>query len=213
MTEDTTTPRRRDFTRNRSAILGSAERLSAEFGPDVSVHAVARAAGVAVGTVYRHWPTKEHLWHAVLMRRLDRVAADAEQAASLGAFLDAVTGLCVRDRTLLQLLDRTATTTAGADVATGTRDRLDAAVATLIDRAQRCGELRTAIAPRDLRFYLVGLRAALESDDPDSWRRLHAVYRSGLLTTDPPDSGCGAGNSRRCSTCCAAGRGAGPERT
>lgn len=197
------TPRRRsDATRNRAAILAAAAALAAAAGPEISVQAVARAAGVAVGTVYRHWPTKDHLLDEVLEGRLDAVATDAEQATSLGAFFDSLTALCVRDRPLLQLLDRSPEPD-GADPGGahpespgGRRDRLDVAIAALIVHARGRGVLRTPIRPRDLRIYLVGLRAALDSDDPAAWRRHHAVYRAGLLDDRPsPVQSAGGGTT------------------
>jgi AcrR family transcriptional regulator len=69
------------------------------------VGAVAREAGVAVGTVYRHWPSKQDLLRSVLLRRLEVIAGDAEAAGSFEEFLVGVTDYCVQEPTLLALLD------------------------------------------------------------------------------------------------------------
>lgn len=175
---------RRDATRNRAAILDAAERLTREAGTTaaVGVADVARAAGVATGTVYRHWADKQDLLEAVLLRRLDEVAADAESASSLAEFLDRVTGVCVRDHSLLELLDSSTGAGRGAVHA-----RLDRAVRRLIDRAGERGELRNAVEPGDIRIHLAAIRAALRSDDPGAWRRHQAVHRAGLFRSGPDD--------------------------
>lgn len=183
-------PRRRDATRNRAAILEAATALTAAHGLDIAVQDVAAAAGVAVGTVYRHWPDKRGLLHDVLLQRLDEVATGAETASSLGGFVDSVTELCVRDSSLLELLDTFRSTpgpVTAPDPSTSTPDnRLDAALTVLIDDARDAGHLRNEVTPRDVRVYLIGIRAALGSGDPQSWRRHHAIYRAGLLAGDVP---------------------------
>lgn len=188
-------PPRSDAYRNRAAILDAAAALTATAGATVSVQDVAQRAGVAVGTVYRHWPTKQDLLGEVLLRRLDEVAASAEAAESLSAFVDAVTDLCVRDRPLLDLLDQAragslpglpdtglSVRAEGAAVSHApVQDRFDAALARLITRARDADQLRNDVTPRDLRIYLVGLRAALSSDDLQAWSRHHAIFRDGLF--------------------------------
>jgi AcrR family transcriptional regulator len=72
---------RSDAVRNRASILDAAVALTQSHGGDVSVEAVARQAGVAVGTVYRHWPSKQDLLRSVLQRRLEVIAGDAEAAS------------------------------------------------------------------------------------------------------------------------------------
>lgn len=174
---------RSDAARNRAAILDTAQRLTARLGTDVGMHEVARESGVAIGTVYRHWPTKQDLLAEVLMLRLDEVAARAEAAGSLEAFLDEVTLACVNDRPLLQLLDEAGGAGAGeaASARNRVQGRLDAALARLIEEAADQGRLKVPFEPRDVRTYLVGVRAALASDDPDAWRRHLAIYRRGLF--------------------------------
>ena len=66
---------RADAQRNRRAILEAAEGVFAAYGPEASTEEVARRAGVAVGTVFRHFPRKEDLLRA-LMKELSRQLAD-----------------------------------------------------------------------------------------------------------------------------------------
>lgn len=88
-TETTTTPappiprsQRADARRNREAILGAARDIFADRGYDAQMDDVARAAGVGVGTVYRHFPTKEDLLEALMARRFDRLTARAAEAVA-----------------------------------------------------------------------------------------------------------------------------------
>lgn len=183
---------RSDGLRNRAGILEAAVQLTRTGVQDVSMDAVARRAGVAVGTVYRHWPSKQDLLRSVLLSRLGDVAQDAETAATLYDFLNLVTDRCVADPALLALLDDGGAGDlfggAGTDQVTvdavqerrELRDRLNTALAGLIDRARADGRLQLDLQPGDVRVYLIGLRAALQSQDPDAWRRYRDVYLAGV---------------------------------
>ena len=72
--------RRADAVRNRAAILEAAKRLVAEQGTEVAMGEVARVAGVAVGTLYRHFPNKADLLAAVVTQYVEAVAEDAQDA-------------------------------------------------------------------------------------------------------------------------------------
>jgi AcrR family transcriptional regulator len=74
---------RADAQRNRDAILIAAKALFAEAGTDVPMEEVARAARVGKGTLYRRFPTREHLFAAILQDRVDELDASAQRA--LGA--------------------------------------------------------------------------------------------------------------------------------
>lgn len=74
------TARRADAVRNRTAILEAAKRLVAEQGTEVAMGEIARAAGVAVGTLYRHFPNKADLLAAVVNEYVEALADDAQSA-------------------------------------------------------------------------------------------------------------------------------------
>jgi AcrR family transcriptional regulator len=78
-TTGTQVPRalRADAQRNRARILEAAEVLFAAEGIEAGVDSIAEKAGVGVGTLYRHFPTKERLCQAVLLERLSHLAIDA----------------------------------------------------------------------------------------------------------------------------------------
>lgn len=73
-------PLRADAQRNRARILETARAQIIEHGPDVGMSEIASAAGLAVGTLYRHFPTKTDLVAAVVTEQIERLA-DATEAA------------------------------------------------------------------------------------------------------------------------------------
>lgn len=74
-------PLRADAARNRAKILEAANRQIIAFGPEVPMESIAEDAGVAVGTLYRHFPTKADLVRAIVDSHLEEMAAEAEAAA------------------------------------------------------------------------------------------------------------------------------------
>jgi AcrR family transcriptional regulator len=83
MSVPSTKPRRADAQRNHDAVLAAARAVFAQAGIDAPMEDVARAAGVGKGTLYRRFPTREHLFAAILQDRVDELDASARLA--LGA--------------------------------------------------------------------------------------------------------------------------------
>ena len=75
-------PMRADATKNRALILAAAEEIFAEEGVSVPIDDVAKRAGVGVGTLYRHFPTKEALFEAIVIARIERLVETAEDYAN-----------------------------------------------------------------------------------------------------------------------------------
>src|SRR5689334_14941444 len=73
---------RSDALRNRARVLDAAEEVLAEQGLTARMDEIARRAGVGVGTVYRHFATKEDLWRAIVLARTDVLLAEAERLRS-----------------------------------------------------------------------------------------------------------------------------------
>lgn len=90
---------RADAARNRERILDTARSRITVHGPDVSMVEIAAAAGVAVGTLYRHFPTKTDLVAAIVSEHLDKLAALVEQSV-----VRVESGLAEADHELLHLL-------------------------------------------------------------------------------------------------------------
>src|ERR1700756_2007672 len=76
-------PLRADAARNRERVLAAAREAFAEYGRDAQMEDVARRAGVGVGTVYRHFATKEALVDALLETRFRQAMERAREALAL----------------------------------------------------------------------------------------------------------------------------------
>jgi AcrR family transcriptional regulator len=157
---------RADALRNRIRILVAAESVFAAKGLDASTDEVARLAGVGIGTLYRHFATKEALLDAVFAGRLQRLAdlaGDLARESDAGrAFFDFFAGL-VGESPRERMLDD-ALTRAGLD-AEAAADRPDhplhAALAHLLERAQRAGQVRLDVGVPDLMISMLGVVHAL----------------------------------------------------
>ena len=140
-------PLRADAQRNRAHILEAAEVLFAAEGIEAPVDAIAEKAGVGVGTLYRHFPTKEKLCEAILLERLSRLTLDAralaeteDPAAAFFGFLEHVVeeGAAKRDLLVAVMGAGAEFDVAAADVKEQLRDAMD----TLLRRAQSAGAVR-----------------------------------------------------------------------
>src|ERR1044071_6160977 len=76
-------PLRADARRNREKVLAAARAVFSEHGREAQMDDVARRAGVGVGTVYRHFPTKEALIEALMVDSFKSIAAEAERALDI----------------------------------------------------------------------------------------------------------------------------------
>ncbi|MGL4178495.1 MAG: TetR/AcrR family transcriptional regulator [Dermatophilaceae bacterium] len=95
---------RRDAARNRAALLAAAAALYRRSGPEVALDHVAREAGLGIGTLYRHFPTRRALVEAIVEERLDRLVEMLEKANATPDAWAAVTDV-VRRFTLAQADD------------------------------------------------------------------------------------------------------------
>jgi AcrR family transcriptional regulator len=180
------TAMRADARRNRAAVLAAAKKLFADRGLDAQMPEVAKAAKVGVGTVYRHFPTKEDLIAALVTERFARLA---EQAREGLAAAEPWQGFCgfIRFSAQIQADDR------GLCEVMGSRpDVTDCAVRDvglpelceqLVARAQRAGQLRTDLDWQDIPMIACGLgRITQASVGPAAgrWPRLVEIILDGL---------------------------------
>jgi AcrR family transcriptional regulator len=162
---DTGRPLRADAQRNRDALLAAAGRAFAAEGPDVTLEAVAAAAGVGIGTLYRHFPTREALVEAAYRNELARLCDSAEGLlgtlppdAAVRAWMDQFVDYAVTKRGMADTLR--ALTAAGRNPFAQTRDRLLGALGSLLDAAVWAGTVRADISPADLLATLGGVSMA-----------------------------------------------------
>jgi AcrR family transcriptional regulator len=174
-TEPADRPRRKpraDAARNRERVLDAAKAVfsadaaaSGKAGADKaggSLEAVARVAGVGIGTLYRHFPTRDALFEAVYRREVEQLTALADQ---LGALPDPVAALRCWMRANVEFIATKKGMLAALTIAAQSKsemtafstERLTRAVAGLLGRAVVAGKIRADIGPDDLLRTLVGL--------------------------------------------------------
>jgi AcrR family transcriptional regulator len=194
---------RADAVRNRERVLEAAKAVFSAGGPDASLEAVARRAGVGIGTLYRHFPTRESLFEAVYRREVQQLGELAEQLKGEAAPVDALR------RWLRSNVEFVATkkgmsaalalaVQGSSELSAYSFDRLTKAVGALLDRAVAAGEIRSDISPEDVLRTLVGM---CYMHDQPGWQasvlRLVEVFVDGLrvqgrvdgTTTPPPHRG------------------------
>ncbi|ONH23025.1 TetR/AcrR family transcriptional regulator [Pseudofrankia asymbiotica] len=147
-----------DARRNRARILEAAGAVFAEKGASASTEEVARRAGVAIGTVFRHFPTKEDLLRALvgdLVARLDdeiRVLADeGDPATGLFVFFTSMVEQAAAKKTVVDLLAAAGVDLPVAKPVEALREPIDA----LLVRAQRAGAVRDDAGIREVLALLV----------------------------------------------------------
>jgi AcrR family transcriptional regulator len=162
-----------DAARNQARILDVARRLVGVHGPDVAMDDIAREAGVAVGTLYRHFPTKAALVEAVVRDSMEQLADAADAAAARAADGgDAAVELFALFRTVARrhaedAAVKEAAASLGAN-APGVDGRFDfepgthparawAAIVRLLDQAVAAGSVRPDLTPNDLLTFVAGL--------------------------------------------------------
>jgi AcrR family transcriptional regulator len=154
---------RTDAVRNRERVLEAAKVVFSAGGAEASLEAVARRAGVGIGTLYRHFPTRETLFEAVYRREVEQLADLAEQlkaddvapAEALRRWLRSNVEFVATKKGMSAALALAAHSS--SELSAYSFDRLTKAVGVLLDRAVAAGEIRADISPEDLLRALVGM--------------------------------------------------------
>ena len=162
MSTEPARPQRADARRNRARVLEVAHEVFATEGLGVTMDDVARRAGVGVGTVYRHFPTKEALFEAILASRIEQMAqearalADAEDpGAAFFTFFESMIKSVVLNKAFGEALSA-----AGRDLAEISQKSggmVHEAQAVLLKRAQDAGAVRPDVTPAELKAIIVGI--------------------------------------------------------
>lgn len=178
---------RADARRNRTRVLEAAEEVLAERGLGAAMSAIAARAGVGVGTIYRHFPTKEALYQAIVVERLHRLADEAGRLSTADdpgtAFFDFFAR--VVDESAAKKTYADALAEAGVDVkaaASGVGQQISGAIELLLTRAQRAGAVRDDVTMPELAALLTGTAMAAEHSawGEDLRRRTLTIVFDGL---------------------------------
>ena len=156
----------------------AAHELLASGGVDVTVRDIAGHAGVGVGTVYRHFPSRGELVDAVLEDAFEELIALAQDAleepdawSGFTRFIEQALDLHARNRGLKDVVE---THAHGREGAAAMRDRLRVLIARLVERARAEGTLRADFTPQDIPMLFWSSDRVIElAGDvaPDLWRR------------------------------------------
>jgi AcrR family transcriptional regulator len=179
-------PLRADARRNRELILQAADEAFAADGLGVPVDEIARRAGVGAGTLYRHFPTKEALFAAVLVAHMDRLAGLAEELSrrddpepALFEFMSVLGREAASKKNLIDAL-----VGAGVDVkaaASESKRAVEGAFSTLLSRAQSAGRIRQDVTIDDLFGLIMGSCAMAHQAASDaSQTRMLAIVFDGM---------------------------------
>jgi AcrR family transcriptional regulator len=166
-------PLRADAQRNRLRVLEAAEAVFASEGISVPVDVIAEKAGVGVGTLYRHFPTKEKLFEAILIQRLEELVADArgrlgsdDPGAAFFGFLHHLVDEVVLKRDFILAMSG-----AGVEfevVAADAKEDLQKAVADLLRAAQAAGAVRDDVTGAVVLSLVGGTCMAAEGHHQDA---------------------------------------------
>jgi AcrR family transcriptional regulator len=177
---------RADARRNREAVIAAAKRLFADQGLDAQMPDVAKAAKVGVGTVYRHFPTKDELIAALATERFERLAEKARESIdsddpweALCDFIRFSAQIQADDRGLCEVMGSRPEVMDASAVAVG----LDELCDKLVKRAQRSSDLRKDLEWEDIPMIACGVGRMTQVEmgpGTGRWPRLVEIILDGL---------------------------------
>lgn len=178
---------RADAQRNRERVLAAAEEVLARDGLSASMRDIAARAGVGLGTIYRHFPTQEALYQAIIVDRTRRLVTEAEALSSVDdagdAFFGYLTRIVANAAEKKAMADVLAD--AGIDPKAGMAhlgSDMRQAISTLLDRAQSAGTVRPDLELAEVLALLSGACMAAERHqwDPAFRDRTLSILFDGL---------------------------------
>ena len=177
---------RRDAARNRAKLIAAGRVVFAEQGPDASLEEIARRAEVGIGTLYRHFPTREALVEVIFEEHFDQVVAAAEAAAAdedawrgLVDFLERVLHLQARNFPLRSVFLRLPTTPGIAE----RRRLIGPLLDRIAERAREQGAVRDDLTVSDLSVAMWSFAPIFEATSeiaPQAWRRHLRILLDGM---------------------------------
>jgi AcrR family transcriptional regulator len=184
--DTTIKPLRADAQRNRTRLLEAAVHAFSQDGPEVTLDCIAKDAGVGIGTLYRHFPTRESLVEAAYRNELDRLcdaATDLGQELApdiaMRTWMDRFVDYMTTKRGMSEALH--CVIASGGNPFSHSRDRMTDAVTALLHAGTAAGKIRADVEPVDVLASLSGV--TLAAGDPaqrDQARRLLDLLMDGL---------------------------------
>ena len=186
-------PMRADAQRNYASLLNAARVAVAERGADIVLEDVARSAGVAIGTLYRHFPTRQDLLEAVFLDEANELRVHTEELASAPVPFDALISLlhlqmdfAARGRSMGAAI-MAAKQVPGTRIYAANRAMLEAGNVLLL-RAQAAGHIREDVYFIDVIRLVYGIVMVNEhASDPDGVDRMLDLVIAGLRTKPSRD--------------------------
>ena len=177
---------RADALRNRDLLLKAAKSVFSAGGPEPSLEAVARTAGVGIGTLYRHFPTREALFEAVYRHEVQQLADLAERLKketrpieALRQWMRSIVKFVATKKGMSTAL--ALAVSKDSDLVSYSSDRLTRAIGLLLEQAIAAGEVRSDVSPEDLLRAIVGM---CYTHDQPGWQknvlRLVDIFVDGL---------------------------------
>jgi AcrR family transcriptional regulator len=158
-----------DAERNRSRLLDATQAAFASGQANVTLEQIARDAGVGIGTLYRHFPTREALVEALYRKELADLCASAgtlartrKPEAALRAWMDRFADYVTAKREMADALR--AVFASGAVTVSQAREQLTAALQTILDAGIKAGTLRDDVRAEDIVATIVGMFTATSLD-------------------------------------------------
>jgi AcrR family transcriptional regulator len=185
----TVTPRatRADAVRNRAAVIDGARKVMGKKGLDAGMDEIARAAGVGVGTVYRHFPNKGDLITALADHRFEALArfandalAEEDPGAAFERFLFRAAEMQASDLALSEVMRGYESVMPEAAERVGMLDL----TREVLERAQAAGAIRFDVEAEDIPMLMCGIGTTTNHPAPfigaQSWRRFLAIALDGM---------------------------------
>jgi AcrR family transcriptional regulator len=184
---------RADAERNRQRVLDVAQEVFATLGLAVPIDEIARRAGLGVGTLYRHFPTKELLFEAIVVGRMEGLVGHARAGAKAkdpgAAFFDYLERMVDEGAAKKDFLTALAGTEVDMSRIGEIKQRMKRALAVLLERAQKARVVRLDVGAADVLTLLTGALGAADKHGagPSERKRLLGVILDGLrYRPEPP---------------------------
>jgi AcrR family transcriptional regulator len=193
---------RADSARNRKRLIDAAKSAFSEIGADVSLEEIARRAGVGIGTLYRHFPSRQAVLEAVYRQGIEQlVEAGPRLLETLGAgealhrwmhlFVD-----YIATKRLIASSLAVAASGPPSELYASSAELIRRAISKLVKRAVASGDIRKDVDPSDLLRAMVGVSYGYSDEGWEaSARRLIDILMDGLRRAGTDSPSCGAGTA------------------